>query len=64
MHDTYYLVAIMDNNYIESNLFDIFWNVMRKISNNGESSSSGESVSVTASVDMHITTSSADVNTK
>ena len=34
MHDTYYLVAIMDNNYIEANLFEIFWDVMKRIANN------------------------------
>ena len=31
MHDHYYLVAIIDNNYIDSNLYDIFWEVIRNI---------------------------------
>ncbi len=28
MHDSYFLVAIIDNNYIESNLYDIFWEII------------------------------------
>ncbi len=34
MHDTYYLVAIIDNNYIQSNLYSIFWEVLKIKQNN------------------------------
>lgn len=28
MIESYYLVAIIDNNYVESNLYDIFWELI------------------------------------